>query len=73
VNSELGTQFRQWATDVLHKYIFKGFAVDGDRFKYGSKFSTRYFDELLEEIRDIRASERMMYQMKYLSSTYNTV
>lgn len=62
VNSERGTQFRQWATDILHRYIQKGFAIDDARFKYGSRFSTRYFDELLEEIRDIRASERMAYQ-----------
>jgi len=62
VNSERGTQFRQWAITVLQKYIHKGFAIDGDRFKYGSRFSARYFDDLLEEIRDIRASERMAYQ-----------
>ena len=62
VNTERGTQFRQWAITVLQKYIHKGFAVDSDRFKYGSRFSTRFFEELLEEIRDIRASERMAYQ-----------
>ena len=62
VNSPRGTQFRQWATEILHNYVYKGFAIDSDRFKYGSKFSTRFFDELLEEIRDIRASERMAYQ-----------
>lgn len=62
VNSERGTQFRQWATGVLKSYIHKGFALDSDRFKYGSRFSARYFDELYEEIRDIRTSERMLYQ-----------
>lgn len=62
VNSPRGTQFRQWATNLLHQYVYKGFVIDSDRFKYGSKFSTRFFDELLEEIRDIRASERMAYQ-----------
>lgn len=62
VNSARGTQFRQWAIRILQQYIHKGFAVDGDRFKYGSRFSARFFDELLEEIRDIRASERMAYQ-----------
>ena len=62
VNSPRGTQFRQWATEILHNYVYKGFAIDSDRFKYGSKFSTRFFDELLEEIRDIRVSERMAYQ-----------
>jgi hypothetical protein len=62
VNSERGTQFRQWAITILQKYIHKGFAIDSDRFKYGSRFSARFFDDLLEEIRDIRASERMSYQ-----------
>ena len=62
VNSAQGIQFRQWATGILHAYIHKGFALDSDRFKYGSRFSARFFDDLLEEIRDIRASERMSYQ-----------
>ncbi|MFH0725404.1 MAG: virulence RhuM family protein [Pseudomonadota bacterium] len=62
VNSERGTQFRQWAISILQQYIHKGFAIDSDRFKYGSRFSTRFFDDLLEEIRDIRSSERMAYQ-----------
>ncbi|MCZ7358192.1 MAG: virulence RhuM family protein [Candidatus Methanoperedens sp.] len=62
VNSERGTQFRQWAISILQQYIHKGFAIDSDRFKYGSRFSARYFDDLLEEIRDIRSSERMLYQ-----------
>jgi hypothetical protein len=62
VNSERGTQFRQWAITILQQYIHKGFAIDSDRFKYGSRFSARFFDDLLEEIRDIRSSERMSYQ-----------
>lgn len=62
VSSERATQFRRWATDILHNYIQKGFAIDDERFKYGSRFSARYFDELLAEIREIRASERMAYQ-----------
>jgi hypothetical protein len=62
VNSERGTQFRQWATGILKNYIHKGYALDSDRFKYGSRFSARYFDELYEEIKDIRSSERMVYQ-----------
>jgi len=62
VNSESGTQFRQWAISILQQYIHKGFTIDNDRFKYGSRFSARYFDDLLEEIRDIRSSERMLYQ-----------
>ncbi len=62
VSSSRGTEFRQWATGILHTYIYKGFALDSDRFKYGSKFDARFFDDLLEEIRDIRSSERMAYQ-----------
>ena len=62
VNSEQGTQFRQWATEILKSYIHKGYALDSNRFKYGSRFSARYFDELYEEIKDIRTSERMIYQ-----------
>ncbi|KKP94781.1 MAG: hypothetical protein UR99_C0037G0002 [Candidatus Moranbacteria bacterium GW2011_GWD2_36_12] len=62
INSERGTQFRQWATNILKNYIHKGYALDSDRFKHGSRFSTRFFDELYEEIRDIRTSERMLYQ-----------
>ena len=62
VNSERGIEFRSWATGVLKNYIHKGYALDSDRMKYGSRFSTRYFDELYEEIKDIRTSERMIYQ-----------
>jgi len=62
VSSERGTQFRQWATGILRNYIYKGYALDVNRMKYGSRFSARYFDELYEEIKDIRTSERMIYQ-----------
>ena len=62
VGSERGIQFRQWATEILKDYIHKGYALDSNRMKYGSRFSTRYFDELYEEIKDIRTSERMIYQ-----------
>ena len=62
VNTTRGTQFRTWATDKLKNYIFKGFAIDKDRFTKGSRFDARFFDDLLEEIREIRASERMVYQ-----------
>jgi len=62
VNSERGTQFRQWATEILKSYIHKGYALDSNRFKYGSRFSARYFEELYEEIKDIRTSERRIYQ-----------
>jgi hypothetical protein len=62
INSERGTQFRQWATGILKNYIHKGYALDVNRMKYGSRFSARYFDELYEEIKDIRTSERRIYQ-----------
>ncbi len=62
VSTTRGTQFRTWATDKLKNYIFKGFAIDKDRFIKGSRFDARFFDDLLEEIREIRASERMVYQ-----------
>lgn len=62
VNTTRGTQFRTWATHKLKNYILKGFAIDKERFTKGSRFDVRYFDELLEEIREIRASERMSYQ-----------
>ena len=64
VRSARGTQFRQWATERLHEYLVKGFAMDDERLKNppvdGSGIPD-YFDELLERIRDIRASERRMY------------
>ena len=62
VNSERGTQFRQWATGILKNYIHKGYALDSNRMKYGSRFSARYFEDLYEEIKDIRTSERRIYQ-----------
>lgn len=62
VQSARATQFRTWATDRLKSYILKGFAIDKERFKSGTRFDTRYFDELLEEVREIRASERLAYQ-----------
>ena len=62
VNTQRGTQFRTWATDKLKNYILKWFAIDKDRFIHWSKFDARYFDDLMEEIREIRASERMSYQ-----------
>src|SRR3989344_3708247 len=62
IHSQRGTEFRIWATGILKSYIHKGYALDRNRFKYGSRFSARYFDELYEEIKDIRTSERMIYQ-----------
>jgi len=61
VNSKKATQFRIWATQVLSEYIRKGFVMDDERFKKGDKWSEEHFELLLERIRDIRASERMMY------------
>ena len=60
VKSQHGTQFRIWATQKLREYIVKGFVLDDDRLAEGKKFG--YFDELLERIRAIRASERNFYQ-----------
>ena len=63
VNSLQATQFRKWATRVLRDFLIKGFALDDDRLKQGNQlFGKDYFDELLERIREIRASERRFYQ-----------
>ncbi|MGM9453723.1 virulence RhuM family protein [Legionella bozemanae] len=62
VNSNQATQFRIWATKMLKEYIIKGFAVDDERLKNGRYFGKDYFQELLERIRSIRASERRIYQ-----------
>jgi len=63
VNSQKATQFRIWATKTLREFIIKGFVLDDDRLKQGTKlFGKDYFDELLERIREIRASERRFYQ-----------
>ncbi len=61
VKSIRGTQFRIWATQRLREYIVKGFTLDDERLKEGGRKAS-YFDELLERIRDIRASERNFYQ-----------
>ena len=62
VNSFQATQFRIWATKTLREFIIKGFVMDDERLKQGSRFGKDYFDELLERIREIRASERRFYQ-----------
>ena len=61
VNSRQATQFRIWATHILREFIIKGFALDDERLKQGKRFGKDYFDELLERIREIRASERRFY------------
>jgi len=63
VRSPRGTQFRRWATATLSEFLVKGFVLDDQRLKAAEKtFGADYFDELLERIRDIRASERRFYQ-----------
>ena len=62
VNSKKATRFRQWATKTLKEYIIKGFVLNDDMLKNGKPFGKDYFDELLERIREIRASERRAYQ-----------
>lgn len=61
VRSDKGTQFRKWATERLREYLIKGFTIDDERLKQGGG-RARYFQELLQRVRDIRSSERMFYQ-----------
>lgn len=70
VNSKRATQFRQWATHVLKNYAIKGWVLDKERLKNGTFLNENYFDELLAEIREIRASERMFYQK--ITDIYST-
>jgi len=63
VNSFQATQFRIWATKTLKEFIIKGFVLDNDRLKQGKPvFGKDYFNELIERIREIQASERRFYQ-----------
>ena len=62
VNSKNATQFRIWATKVLREFIVKGFVLDDELLKNGSRFGKDYFDELLERIKEIRTSERRVYE-----------
>lgn len=63
VNSIQATRFRQWATQTLREYMIKGFVLDDERLKQGSNLLNKdYFDELLERVRSIRASERRIWQ-----------
>jgi hypothetical protein len=62
VNSKKATRFRQWATKTLKEYVQKGFVLNDEMLKNGKPFGRDYFDELLERIREIRASERRAYQ-----------
>ena len=62
VNSARAIQFRQWATGVLRDFAIRGYVLDKERLKNGAFFSKEYFENLLAEIREIRASERKFYQ-----------
>lgn len=62
VNSQKATQFRQWATAVLRDYAIRGYVLDKERLKNGAFLNKEYYDNLLAEIREIRASERRFYQ-----------
>ena len=62
VNSQEATHFRQWATNTLDEFVTKGYVLDKERLKQGPQFGKDYFKDLLEQIREIRASERRFYQ-----------
>ncbi len=76
VNSKQATAFRIWATATLKEFIIKGFVLDDERLKQGKAFGKDYFDELLQRIREIRASEKRFYQkikdLFKLSNDYST-
>ena len=76
VNSQRAIEFRKWATELLHEYIIKGFTMDDERLKQIKHFGEDYFDEMLERIREIRLSERRLYQkitdIYALSADYNS-
>lgn len=62
INSKRATAFRRWATNILRDYAIRGYVIDKERMKNGTYFNENYFNNLLEEVREIRASERMFYQ-----------
>lgn len=62
INSKRATAFRKWATNVLRDYTIRGYIIDKERMKNGTFFNDDYFKSLLEEVREIRASERLFYQ-----------
>jgi hypothetical protein len=70
VRSHRGTQFRRWATERLNEYLVKGFTMDDERLKEMRHFGKDYFDELLQRIRDIRASEKRFYRK--ITDIYST-
>lgn len=62
INTKRATAFRQWATNILRDYAIRGYIIDKERMKNGLFFNQNYFNSLLEEVREIRASERLFYQ-----------
>ena len=70
VNSKRATQFRQWATHILREFAIKGYVLDKQRLEHGAFFGEDYFERLLEEIREIRLSERRFYQK--ITDIYST-
>lgn len=70
VNSGRATQFRQWATSILKDFAIRGYVLDKERLKNGTFLNQEYFDHLLAEIREIRASERRFYQK--ITDIYST-
>lgn len=62
VRSNVGVHFRRWASNILTEYMKKGFVLNDERLRNPKEFGADYFDELLERIRDIRASEKRVYQ-----------
>ncbi len=70
VNSQRATQFRQWATSILKDFAIRGYVLDKERLKNGTFLNQEYFDHLLAEIREIRASERRFYQK--ITDIYST-
>lgn len=70
INSVRATQFRQWATQVLKEFAIKGYALDKKRMENGTFLGEDYFERLLEEVREIRLSERRFYQK--ITDIYST-
>lgn len=70
VNGKRATAFRKWATNVLRDYTIRGYVIDKERMKNGTFFNENYFNSLLEEVREIRASERLFYQK--ITDIYST-
>lgn len=70
INSHRATEFRKWATEILHEYIIKGFVMDDERLKQIKHFGQDYFDEMLERIREIRLNEEHLKELERIVSAY---